>query len=95
MCGRAQSLGCFQLGFCRFIGTVGGNLQWVMATIDDIVSRISSSLTISEAEAVEVVGVEELRGLKAYRFFLVGRLLTVKDFHEKALIGTMKAIWYT
>lgn len=66
-----------------------------MAMIDDIVSEISSPLTISKAEAVEVVGVEELGGLKAYHFLLVGRLLTVKAFHKEPLIGTMKAIWYT
>lgn len=42
-----------------------------------------------------MVSVEELGGLKAYRFLLVGRLLMMKDFHKEALIGTMKAIWYT
>lgn len=43
---------------------MGGSLQWVMATIDDIVSGISYSLAISMAEAIELVGVEELGGLK-------------------------------
>lgn len=95
MCGGAQSLGSFELGFCHFIGIVGGNLQWLMATIDDIVLRISSSLTISKAEAIEVVDMEELRRLKAYHFSLMERPLTVKDFSKEALIGTMKAIWYT
>ncbi|XP_021814570.1 uncharacterized protein LOC110757302 [Prunus avium] len=66
-----------------------------MASVDDLVIGLSSNLAISESEAFEVVGVEELAKLKTERFLMVGRLLTTKVFHKEALIGMMKKIWHT
>ncbi|CAL8992515.1 unnamed protein product [Prunus brigantina] len=67
----------------------------MMKAVDELVSGITSSLAISESEAVEVVGLEDLENLKAERFLLVGRLLATKAFHKEALIGTLKRIWHT
>ncbi|KAH0972316.1 hypothetical protein GBA52_024472, partial [Prunus armeniaca] len=56
---------------------------------------LTRSLAVSDAEVVEVVGVDDLDGLKATRFLLVGRLLMTKDYHKDSLVGTLKRIWHT
>lgn len=41
----------------RFLTCVGGSLEWMMASVDDLVDGISSTLAISDAEAIEIVEV--------------------------------------
>ncbi|CAL8990565.1 unnamed protein product [Prunus brigantina] len=66
--------------------------SWTLEALKDIVQGFTTDLAISEAEAFEIVCVEELSKLKADRFLLVGRLLTAKPFHKEALFGTIKNI---
>ncbi|KAH0987884.1 hypothetical protein GBA52_015061 [Prunus armeniaca] len=66
-----------------------------MDPINGITQGLTRSLVISDVEAIEVVGLDDLDGLKATRFLLVGRLLTTKDYHKDSLVGTLKRIWYT
>ncbi|CAL2228159.1 unnamed protein product [Prunus armeniaca] len=66
-----------------------------MDPIDGITQGLTISLAISNAEAVDVVGLDDLDGLKATRFLLVGWLLTIKDYHKDSLVGTMKRTWHT
>ncbi|BFG30379.1 hypothetical protein CerSpe_166530 [Prunus speciosa] len=66
-----------------------------MDHIDGITQGLTRSLAISNAEAVKVVGLDDLDGLKATRFLLEGRLLTTKDYHKDSLVGMLKRIWHT
>ncbi|KAI5312563.1 hypothetical protein L3X38_041736 [Prunus dulcis] len=50
-----------------------------MASVDDLVDGISSTLTISDAEAIEIVGVEELSNLKAERFLEDFTVVALED----------------
>lgn len=66
-----------------------------METVDELANGMTSTLAISDAEAFEVVGIEELGALKAERFLLGGKLLTSRSIHKESFIGTMKKIWHT
>lgn len=39
---------------------MGKAIEWLMASVDDLVTGLTSNLAILESKAFEVVGVEEL-----------------------------------
>ncbi|BFG24484.1 hypothetical protein CerSpe_107580 [Prunus speciosa] len=82
-------------GFLLKVLAAGCFFVWLMDPIDGITQGLTRSLAILDAEAVKVVGLDDLDGLKATCFLLVGRLLTTKDYHKDSLVGTLKRIWHT
>lgn len=88
-CDDGDGLVTFHGSASHFVKVFEPDLEWTLEALKDIVQGFTTNLAISEAEAFEIVCVEELSKLKADCFLLVGRLLTAKPFHKEALFGTI------
>ncbi|KAK9950636.1 hypothetical protein M0R45_006114 [Rubus argutus] len=61
--------------------------------MEDITDGLARRLAIEDAEDLQVVTLQDFEGVEVIRYWLVGSVLTTKDFNKEAFVATIKRIW--
>lgn len=81
------------LGF-RLLERFWSFFCFLLLRMEDIASGMARRLAIDDDEDLKVVTLEDVGGSEVQRFWLVGKLLTTKEYHKEAFVSTMKKIWH-
>lgn len=67
-------------------------MNW-LCKMEEVIAHMSNGLAIVDEEDLNIVQIDDPKEIASGRFWLVGKLLTNKQYCFKALRGTLKRLW--